>query len=206
MTLPFTDQPGGEMRADAGSSDASLLRRFQAGEQDAATELYRRYAGRLLTLAANQTAAQMRTRVDAEDIVQSVFRTFFRRAALGEYELPDGDELWKLFLVIGLNKVRRVAAHHKALRRDVRTTVGDDALMGTAHTPETDDEALQILRLTIDEILAPYPDSYRQVVQLRIEGNEVGEIAASVGRSRRSVERILQEFRTKLRGLLHDLT
>jgi RNA polymerase sigma-70 factor (ECF subfamily) len=200
MTVPSSDQTDG---VTAIHSDASLLRRYQSGEQDAATELYRRYAERLLTLATNQTAADLAPRIDAEDIVQSVFRTFFRRAALGEYELPEGDELWKLFLVIGLNKVRAVAAHHRAGKRDVRATTGGEALSGTSPTV-TDDPALQILRLTIDEILAPLPDSYRQVVHLRIEGHEVGEIAARAGRSRRSVERILQEFRAKLHGLIHD--
>src|SRR5438552_7748541 len=87
------------------ATDASLLRRFRSGEDDAATELYRRYAARLLDLAAAKASPDLKRRVDPEDIVQSVFRTFFRRAALGEYEVPDGDELWKLFLVIGLNKI-----------------------------------------------------------------------------------------------------
>lgn len=183
-------------------SDASLLRRYQDGEQDAATELYRRYAGRLLTLAANQTAGDLRPRLDAEDIVQSVFRTFFRRAALGQYDLPEGDELWKLFLVIGLNKVRAVAVHHRAGKRDVRATQGPDAL--AAVPAEGEASALQILQLTIDELLTPLPETYRQVITLRVEGYEVAEIADRVGRSRRSVERILQEFRARLQGLIHD--
>ncbi len=51
-------------------------------------------------------APDLAGRVDADDIVQSVFRTFFRRVAKGDYEVPDGEELWKLFLVIALNKVR----------------------------------------------------------------------------------------------------
>jgi RNA polymerase sigma-70 factor (ECF subfamily) len=184
-------------------TDASLLRRFRTGEDDAATELYRRYAARLLNLAAAKASPDLKQRVDPEDIVQSVFRTFFRRASLGEYEVPDGDELWKLFLVIGLNKIRAVAGYHKAAKRDVRQTAGGEAVeVGGAAVP--DETALRTLQLTIDELLAPLPESHREIVRLRTDGFEVAEIAAKVGRAKRSVERILQEFRQKLQGLIHD--
>src|SRR6185369_9460641 len=89
-------------------SDHSLLRRLREGSEDAATQLYRRYACRLDALTRANTARDLAPRVDSEDIVQSVFRTFFRRVTAGGYDVPDGEELWKLFLVIGLNKIRAV--------------------------------------------------------------------------------------------------
>src|SRR5215210_3462777 len=146
--------PGLTRAADA--SDASLLRRLRDGENDAATELFLRYAGRVRALAAAQTSPDVRRRVDPDDIVQSVFRTFFRRAAAGQYDIPAGDELWKLFLVIGLNKIRAVAAYHKAAKRDVRqTSAGGDYEKVLDATPGSDDEALAALRMTVDELLAP---------------------------------------------------
>lgn len=193
-----TGVPGGAVE----SSDASLLRRYQAGDDDAATALYRRYAGRLLGLATVQTSPELQTRLDPEDIVQSVFRTFFRRAALGEYEVPAGEELWKLFLVIGLYKVRAAAVHHRAAKRDVRQMEPAAALEQGAVTP--DDVALNALRLTIDEALAPLPPRYREVVRLRVDGFEVAEIAVQTGRAKRSVERILQEFRHKLQAVIDE--
>src|SRR5574341_751939 len=68
---------------EAGPSDRSLLRRFRRGEEDAATLLYLRYADRLRALTVAQCSPDLAQRVDADDIVQSVFRTFFRRAAQG---------------------------------------------------------------------------------------------------------------------------
>ena len=190
---------------DAVASDASLLRRVHNSEPDAAREVYQRYAGRLLNLAANQTASNLAARFDAEDIVQSVFRTFFRRAASGEYDLPDGEELWKLFLVIGLNKVRAVATHHRAAKRDARVTIAGDAYEKILATQSDSDEAaLAMLRMTINDALASFPEVYRTVIDLRIAGFEVGEIATRVGRAKRSVERILQECRTMLHGLIHE--
>ncbi len=186
-------------------SDGSLLRRVRGGEDDAATALYLRYAGRLRALTASQASPDLQRRVDPDDIVQSVFRTFFRRAAKGDYDLPDGDELWKLFLVIGLNKVRALGAYHKAAKRDVRQTQDGgafDAAMQTAVCG--DDASLQVLKMTIDELLTPLPAEYRQIVDLRVSGCEVAEIAERVKRSRRSVERILQEFRQQLHGIIDD--
>lgn len=200
MTVP---PPPADPPPDA--TDASLLHRYRRGEDDAATELYVRYAERLRALAAAQTSPDLRRRVDPDDIVQSVFRTFFRRAAAGQYEVPAGEELWKLFLVIGLNKIRAVAAHHKAARRDVRTTAaGGDYDRAVDSTPAADATALDALRLTIDELLGPLPATHREIIELRVAGHEVAEIAAKTGRAKRSVERILQDFRHTLRGQIHE--
>lgn len=186
-------------------SDATLLRRLRAGDEDAATQMYVRYATRLHALARRKCAADLGTRLDAEDIVQSVFRTFFRRAGRGEYQVPAGDELWKLLLVISLNKIRKVAAFHRAAKRDVRKTadggISDALLQGRS---VDDPEALGALRLVIEETLADLPMSQRHIVIWRIEGYEVAEIAARSGRSKRSVERILQGFRQSLAAIIHE--
>ena len=180
-------------------SDHSLLRRFRRGQDDAPTLLYLRYAERLRALAAAQSSPGLAARVDPEDIVQSVFRTFFRRAAEGEYDVPEGEEIWKLLLVIALNKVRAVGAHHRAARRDVRKTVmGEVYEQALDARPGRDDEALSILNLFVGEVLDALPPGHRPIVEQRIEGFEVAEIAARVTRSRRTVERVLQEFRRRL--------
>ena len=62
-------------------SDRELLQRFQNGEQLAATALYLRDAPRLLALAESRRSPGLAHRLDSEDIVQSVFRRFFRRGA-----------------------------------------------------------------------------------------------------------------------------
>lgn len=184
------------------TTDSTLLRRFREGEDDAATELYKRYAEKLFLLATHKVSPDLRQRVDPEDIVQSVFRTFFRRASMGQYVAPDGEELWKLLLVIGLNKIREVANHHHADKRDLRKTDGGDSIATAAEGHE--DIALLALRLTIEELLASLPSSYREIVRLRIERYEVEEIAEKTGRAKRSVERILHDIQRKLYGSLHE--
>jgi RNA polymerase sigma-70 factor (ECF subfamily) len=182
------------------ASDSSLLHQLRSGAKDAATQLFARYAARLRALAAKQSSTELARRVDPDDIVQSVFRTFFRRAATGEFEVPAGEDLWKLFLVIALNKVRAAAIHHQADKRDVRRTEGVDSLAG--QSPDSDASELRTLQLTIDELMSPLPPSVREVVTLRVAGEEVNEIARKTGRAKRSVERILHEFRASLAAVL----
>lgn len=181
-------------------SDRSLIRRLRTGSQDAATQLYLRYAKRLQLLSQAKCSRDLAVRVDPEDIVQSVFRTFFRRVEKGDYDVPDGEDLWKLFLVIGLNKIQTKGAFHRAAKRDVRASVGGAELDQAAE--ESDATSLSILQMSIDEALAELSPSHREIIQLRIEGHEVAEIAERIGRSKRSVERILQEFRKQLAAMI----
>lgn len=190
---------------DETPSDHSLLRRFRRGQGDAPTQLYLRYAERLRALAAAQRSAGLAARVDPEDIVQSVFRTFFRRAAEGQYDVPEGEEIWKLLLVIALNKIRAVGAFHRAARRDVRLTAGGAGFDHAVDSePGRDETALAVLRLVIGEILEALPPGHRPIVELRIEGHEVSEIARRAQRSKRTVERVLQEFRRRLDSQIHE--
>lgn len=184
-------------------SDSSLLRRVQGGNQDAATQLYFRYAERLRQLVRSESSTALARREDAEDILQSIFTSFFRGVGKGFYDVPAGDELWKLFLVIALNKICAKGTYHRAAKRDVRLTVDGEFLdrySRYAHDPA--EPGVLFLRLVIAEALEQLPELSRQIVVLRIEGYEVAEIAARTRRSKRTVERVLQEFRQHLTEIL----
>ncbi len=187
---------------DSVSSDRTLLRRLRGGSEDAATQLYLRYAQRLRGLIRARCSPQVKRRVEPEDLVQSVFRRFFRRVQQGEYDVPAGEELWGLFLVIALNRIRAEETFQRAGKRDVRRTVGNAPLV-PLDVPDQQNEAdFNVLQLTIAEALEQLPAAQREMLELRIQGHEVAEIAQHVGRSKRTVERNLQEVRVHLRALL----
>jgi RNA polymerase sigma-70 factor, ECF subfamily len=189
----------------ADTTDASLLRRFREGETEAAVQLYDRYATRILALASSSLGRDLVPRLDAEDVLQSVFRTFFRRAGRGEYDLPDGNNLWKLLLVIGLNKIRSKGAYHRADMRDVRaTTSGKAAESALSGARAADENALTELKLTIGEILGTFPESQRVIIELRIEGYRVDDIARKTERSKRTVERAIHDFCGILKDILEE--
>jgi RNA polymerase sigma-70 factor (ECF subfamily) len=198
--------PAEDVRAahEEAPSDRSLLRRHRRGDREAADLLYRRYAHRLLALARSRQASDVARQVEDEDIVQSVFGSFFRGVARGSYDVPDGEELWNLFVVITLNKIRAKGVYHRAAKRDVRNTVGVDGIERYPVVLESDDHAFAILKMSVDEALARLPSQYRVVLESRLEGYEVAEIARTVGRSKRSVERILHECRETLSTALGD--
>src|SRR5207244_9396381 len=77
-----------------------------------------RYIDRLLVLARRRISQRLASRVDPEDIVQSVFRTFFGRLKDGQFVFADQDDLCKLLVRITLHKTLRQVAFHKAAKRD----------------------------------------------------------------------------------------
>lgn len=183
-------------------SDSSLLRQLQRGNSEAARHLYERYVRRLRALALSRTPDNLAGRLDADDIVQSVFRTFLQRARHGHYNVPTGEDLWGLLLVITLNKIRSLHDFHQAAKRDVRqtTSLNDDEVVQVSL--QQDDAQQKMLHLAIQEALETLAPDLKSVVELRLEGHEVADIARVLGRSKRTVERILQEALRRMRVVL----
>jgi RNA polymerase sigma-70 factor (ECF subfamily) len=189
--------PASPQESAKSSTDESLLRRYQDGDDAAATKLFMRYAPRLRALAHQYCTPSYAGRFDADDVIQSVFRVFFYGARRRIYAVPPEGELWGLLMVLALNKVRALVGHHQAGKRAVRNTASVPNL--ESHPAlAADDSAAAFLKLVLDEQLAALPESNRAIIRLRTEGYEVAEIAARTGRSQRTVERVLQDFRARL--------
>lgn len=188
---------------DQNSSDEYLLQQIRQGSQDAATQLYTRYVERLRALAEAKCSANLSRRLDAEDIVQSVFRLFFQGVRQGFYDVPAGEDLWKLLLVMALNKIRAKGAYHKAAKRDVRLTASMDTGDASLESHMRHSQQPQaFMEVVVKEALEQLDPRQREMVELRVQGHDIAEIADKTGRSKRTVERNLQEVRNKLRNML----
>src|SRR4051812_45025103 len=97
---------------DAEQAVADLVQRFRRGDEEAAALLFRRYALRLTRVAEQHLGRKLAGRLDGEDVVQSVFRTFFRRSAAGEFSIDGSGQLWRLLVQITLCKARAKARYH----------------------------------------------------------------------------------------------
>lgn len=56
--------------------------------------IFERYANRLIGYASARVPGKLSGRVDSDDIVQSVFRSFFRRNRDGEFSFEESLDLW----------------------------------------------------------------------------------------------------------------
>src|SRR4051794_19043507 len=92
---------------------ADLVRRVRAGQQDAASELVRRYEPAIRRVVrVHLRDPRLRRVLDSMDVCQSVLATFFVRAKLGQYDLETPDDLLRLLATIARNKVTNEANKH----------------------------------------------------------------------------------------------
>ena len=89
------------------NSFADFLARLRGGDDAAATELFGRFAHQLIALALRHIDAGLRHKVDPEDVVQSVYKSFFVRYGDGNLDIVNWNSLWGLLTLI---TVRRTCA------------------------------------------------------------------------------------------------
>jgi RNA polymerase sigma-70 factor, ECF subfamily len=180
-------------------SERSPLEALQAGDEDAARQLFDRYAEQLVLLARRRISQRLASRIDAEDIVQSVFRTFFHRAKQGQFHLEEPDDICKLLARITAHKTFRQIAFHRRAKRDAsqETAQGDDAqdlLMKLMMAEPSPEEAAAFLD-QLQHFLAKLEDEERRILELRMEGYNNVEIAHRLGISDRKIRRLMERVR-----------
>ena len=180
----------------------SLLRRLKTGASSQAEEIIvNRFASRLAALASRKIGERLRRRVGPEDIVQSVFATFFRRLEDGRLELRDWESVWGLLARIAVWRICRYAHHHKAARRDQdREEILADDLAAFDREP-TAEEALMATELG-EQFLEGTPEKHRPAVERIIEGLSHEAIAKELGMSLSTVGRVHRRAKEHLKRLL----
>jgi RNA polymerase sigma-70 factor (ECF subfamily) len=185
-----------------GEADAvpGIVTRLIDGDPGGMDELFAQFAGRLTRVAEAHPSRKLTGRVDGEDVVQSVFRTFFRRSAAGEFHIDGSAQLWRLLVKITLRKARAKARHHTARRRDVRAEVAVDGEGWLAEAVAREPGPLEaaILVDQIETLLESLPPLSCFVLDLRLQGLGPSEIAPRLGVSRQTVYRTLALLQERL--------
>jgi RNA polymerase sigma-70 factor, ECF subfamily len=179
---------------------SSWLGRFQSGEPGYEAEVVERYTIRLLEFARRQLPERMRRRVDPEDVVQSVYRSFFRRVKNGQFSLEDSLDVWRLLAAMTFHKATKAVRFHHQKRRDVRreTTLPESnaSRRGPAISdPAPGPEDVATLLECAERLCGLLPVHHRAVFLLRLEGFSIEEIAQRVNRSQGTVLRVLARVR-----------
>jgi RNA polymerase sigma-70 factor (ECF subfamily) len=188
-------------------SDDSFLAwrdRFRTGDEAAADELFERFTRQLLRLAQHELAPFTRPKVDPEDIVQSVYKSFFLRYKDGNLPASNWGSLWGLLTVITLRKCADRAEYYQAARRDAaREVVGgadDERSNSWQEAIDLEPTPLQatLLAETVEHLLRSLEDDERSIIELSLQGYSVGEISAQLGRAERTVRRVRERIKRRL--------
>ena len=184
----------------------AMLEDLMAGQETAAARIVEQHTDGLIRVARQRIGKKLGQRVDAEDVLQSVYRSFFGRLREGKYEISTGRDLWNLLVRMTLNKICRQAKYHQAQKRDmdqeevVAQQSAQVPLADLARTDEPDPQEAAILIEEVEMLLGALKEQDRPVVELRLQGFTTSEISKETGRPERSVRRILERLKEKLEG------
>ncbi|MBI2455208.1 MAG: sigma-70 family RNA polymerase sigma factor [candidate division NC10 bacterium] len=191
--------------------DLTLVERLRSGDAAALEPLMERYASRIYRLAYGIT----RNEADAEEVVQDVFLTIFRKIHTFEGRAALGSWIYRVTTNAALIK-RRGQRTEREVSLDSRLPAflpdghraGDSALGGAdwSQTPEADLLSRET-RAILDRAIDALPAQYRAVLVLRdVEGLSNEEVAEAVGDSVAAVKSRVHRARLVLReGLTRHL-
>jgi RNA polymerase sigma factor (sigma-70 family) len=191
-------------------STSAWLRALVEGDERTVAEFWAEYGSRLNRVAERHLSPRLHRRVGAEDVVQSVCRTFFRRAREEQFALADAEALWRLLCVITLTKCRLVARFHGRGRRGLDREQPLDGRPGEKAGPAEavaadlpPDQAAE-LGDELARILSALDPEEQQMVDLKLQEHTNGEIAQKTGCSERTVRRVFQRVQSRLRDILDE--
>ena len=189
------------------SEDTDLLARLGRGDSEAIELLMTLYADRVYRLAYGVT----RNEADAQEIVQDVFLTVFRKHASFERRAALSSWIYRITMNAALNKRR-------GKRLEVETSIDTELPSYTADGHREGSRAFLVAdwsqspeaktlsretRALLAGAIERLPDHYRAVLILRdVEGLSNEEVAAAVGDTVGSVKSRLHRARMVLREQL----
>jgi RNA polymerase sigma-70 factor (ECF subfamily) len=179
------------------SDPQTLLSLLRTGDEKAAQQVFDAYVNSLLQLARKRIGQRLARRVDPEDIVQSVFRTFFRRVKEGRLLIAEEDDLGKLLTRITVRKALRQAARHTAAKRDCTREGDADAplVLAELSAGQPSPEIVVAFLDLLEHFFAALRPQDRQILEMRLDGYGTLEIARILGTSDRHIRRALEHIR-----------
>jgi RNA polymerase sigma-70 factor, ECF subfamily len=196
---------GGLATDECRQSVDEVMSGLAAGQSLAAEEVFARFAHRLVALARVRLSGVIRQKEDPDDIVQSVFKSFFARHQQESWTLNSWESVWALLSVITLRKCGHRLAYYGRAGRDVRNEVvfaGEARPAWEAVASGPTPEQAYILTETLEALMRDLEQHEREMLTLTLQGDTVAEISRSVGCSQRTVQRCLQRVRDRLKELL----
>ena len=172
-----------------------------------ASEVFRRYSIRLLHLANDRLGKDVRGKLSPEDVVQSAFKSFFRRLKDFRLERDGADAIWGLLSIITIRKCKKWDAFYRCDKRAVKRERPDDSRLAgqVRHTStEPGPEDALIVEELLEKLFNEFEPRQQQMILLRIDGCSLDEIAVQCQSSCRTVARTIATAKRLLAEFLLD--
>jgi DNA-directed RNA polymerase specialized sigma24 family protein len=181
------------------------LQRLQEGDREAAAEFVNLIEPRLLqSVRARLAHFHLGRVIDPRDICQSVFGTFFSRAASTGFTIGSVEQLRALLVRMARNRVHDEARRHLAGRRDCRRIVRNvppeqlSHLEGAEPTPSKIAAGHELL----EEIRRLFTEEEHRLLEERSRGRDWADISLEWGvrpealrkKLNRAIQRVLRQL------------
>lgn len=188
---------------NADESFPELMARLRRGDDEAATEVFRHFVRRLIDFTRGQLETWVRRKTDPEDVVQSVYKSFFARYEAGQFAVADWDSLWGLLTCIAIRKCANQARFWQAACREGRHEMSlsrPNASGADREVPSREPTPAEAAALTdtLEHLMQTLTAGDRAILVLHLQGHEIPAISARVVRSERTVRRALELVRLQL--------
>lgn len=189
----------------------ALVTRIAENQDQRAAELVHDFCRpRLTAFARSRIFPKLLQRVDAEDVVQETFQSFFRGVYANRFQIDSTSELWNTLLAICMNKIRTESQHHNRKKRSFDREE-QHANFGNGVDKAATDMVATTAPASVQNVLAQlrsivgHMDSRDQEIMLdSIRGMSNSKIADKYECSERSVRRVFERIRNRLQAELRD--
>ncbi|GAB5401868.1 MAG: ECF-type sigma factor [Aureliella sp.] len=181
------------------------------GDSVAANQIWATYFERLVRSIRGRLQGQNRAVSDEEDIVLSVFDSFYNAAEKGRFpDLSDRDDLWRLLLRMSARKIvdkhRRDGRQRRGGGLKIHSldqtrgaeAKGTEEKVAEAIGNEPSPEMVLMMEESVEQFFSHLGDGQlSELAVAKLEGYSNAEIASRFGCSERTIERRLHLIREK---------
>jgi len=168
----------------------TLLAKLTSGDDEAAGKIFVKYEPLLRMVVRKNLSAELRTKFDSMDIVQSVWADLIRGFREAGWRFVDAAHLRAFLIRLTRHRfIDRLRKHQYAISRGQSLTDKgwENAVLAGDPQPDQVAEAEELWK----EILLLCPPEHREILRLKREGAVTADVATKTGLHEGSVRRIL---------------
>jgi RNA polymerase sigma-70 factor (ECF subfamily) len=181
---------------------AALLERARNGSDRAAQEFVRRFGPALLRVVRRKLDKRLRSKFDSMDFVQAAWASFFA-IPRDEFQFKGSKPLAWYLIQVARNKVTEAVRQRLELEKfDVKREKPLHYLeteRTTALGREPNPSEIAIAREEWAKLKQDQPSHYQEILESRGAGYTVKEIADHLHMDERSVRRVMERFRRRMK-------